>query len=548
MKSLDSRETLKNLIPTLSEKEKQEIHAYYVVYEKYSEEFSAKATEDLKDHPVFGKLIRDIPKEVSEANNKVSSELQKDAIINNNWQPYIDYQIAQGITYAKMGLDFRSWYEVIALVRNYLTPYLHKEYGNGADFLSALNGMNRFMDIAMGIIGEAYMQEKREIIKADREIIQKLNEELEQKVIERTNQLENTIQQLHEYKHFFNNNNDLCGIANTDGYFETINANFKKTLGYSENEFLKTPFIELVHPDDIAATLHEYDKLKSGALVINFINRYRKKNGLYLYLDWNATPNPITQKLYCVARDVTERKKTEDQLHSVNKELEAFSYSVSHDLRAPLRAINGFAKILFEDYASTLDADGIDSLNAIMNNSKKMGILIDDLLAFSRLGRKEISTSLINMTDLVKSVKEEELTGNTNEIEFLIHTLPPAKGDQALIKQVWVNLISNAIKYSKHKPKSKIEIGSYHKGHEIVYFVKDNGVGFDMQYYNKLFGVFQRLHSSVEFEGIGVGLAIVQKIVHRHKGIVWAESKLNEGACFYFSLSDGHEDTTIIKS
>ena len=152
------------------------------------------------------------------------------------------------------------------------------------------------------------------------------------------------------------------------------------------------------------------------------------------------------------------------------------------------------------------------------------------------LERKEITKSAINMTALVKSVREEELTDNTNNIEFVIDTLLPAICDQKLIKQVWVNLISNAIKYSKNKPKIKIEIGSYYKDNLVVYYVKDNGVGFDMQYYNKLFGVFQRLHSSEEFEGTGVGLAIVQKIIHRHNGTVWAKSKPNEETCFYFSL------------
>jgi|GEM_PF-6591416 len=156
-----------NLIPVLSQKEKQEMVAYYTVYEKYADEFSKKATEDLKDHPVLGKLIKDIPKDVSAANDKLSSELQKDAIVNNNWPPFIEHQIMQGIAYAKLGLDFKAWFEVIVLVRNYLNPYLHQEYGSGAEFLSALNGMNRFMDIAMGIIGEAYLQEKEEILRSN---------------------------------------------------------------------------------------------------------------------------------------------------------------------------------------------------------------------------------------------------------------------------------------------------------------------------------------------------------------------------------------------
>ncbi len=348
------------------------------------------------------------------------------------------------------------------------------------------------------------------------------------------NHVEKNIQQLNEYKYFFDNNNDLCGIANKEGYFETININFTDTLGYTEKEFCQIPFIQLVHPDDIESTLIEYDKLKAGALIINFVNRYRKKDGDYLYLDWNATPNPATEKLYCVARDITERKKQQEQLQTVNKELEAFSYSVSHDLRAPLRAINGFAKIIQEDYSSLLDEDGKNSLKMIMENSKKMGALIDDLLEFSRLGRINISTSEVNMTELFHEARVEQC--HQDNVEFKIDELLPAYGSKTLIKQIWLNLISNAIKYSKHQSKIKIEISSYKKDNFIVYYIKDNGVGFDMRYYNKLFGVFQRLHSYEEFEGTGIGLAIVQRIVNHHKGTVWAESKLNEGACFYFSL------------
>jgi len=242
--------------------------------------------------------------------------------------------------------------------------------------------------------------------------------------------------------------------------------------------------------------------------------------------------------LFSVSIDITHRKKAEDELLIVNKELEAFTYSVSHDLRAPLRAINGYAKIIQEDYASTLKDDGMASLNAIMKNSRKMGQLIDDLLAFSRLGRKVVELNEINMLSLVTSVKEEELKSNssTNEIECTILDILPALGQPALIRQVWVNLISNAVKYSNHKPKIIIEIGSKLIDNRVVYYVKDNGAGFDMQYYDKLFGVFQRLHSQEEFEGTGIGLAIVKKIINRHNGSVWAESKVNEGACFFFSL------------
>jgi len=225
------------------------------------------------------------------------------------------------------------------------------------------------------------------------------------------------------------------------------------------------------------------------------------------------------------------------QLESANRELGSFSYSVSHDLRSPLRAINGYAKILEEDYADKFDLDGTRALDSIMFNSKKMGQLIDDLLAFSKLGRKQVTVSEINMLALVSTVVDELLIDKDENIpKFKINELLDAKGDQSLIKQVWINLISNAIKYSKYRPETYVEIGSYEEGKLVVYYVKDYGAGFDMEYYDKLFGVFQRLHSQEEFEGTGIGLAIVQKIVNRHNGTVWAESKLDEGSCFYFSL------------
>ncbi|PWS26624.1 two-component sensor histidine kinase [Pedobacter yonginense] len=237
--------------------------------------------------------------------------------------------------------------------------------------------------------------------------------------------------------------------------------------------------------------------------------------------------------------DELEQKVVERtaQLQLANKELESFSYSVSHDLRAPIRAINGYTKILLEDYSESFDEDGNQVLDAIISNSKKMGLLIDDLLAFSKLGRKEVSLSAINMNELLESVLGEFITSSgKNNQKFEIKKLPPALGDKSLIRQVWINLISNAVKYSGHKPNPKIQIGSTTTGNAVTYYIKDNGAGFDMQYYDKLFGVFQRLHSQDEFEGTGIGLAIVHKVIIRHNGNVWATSVLGEGACFYFSL------------
>ena len=228
-----------------------------------------------------------------------------------------------------------------------------------------------------------------------------------------------------------------------------------------------------------------------------------------------------------------------DELKKAQEELEAFSYSVSHDLRAPIRAINGYTQILVEDHIDAIDEDGKNVLNAIIKNSNKMGVLIDDLLAFSKLGRKQVASMNINMETLVKNViNDMTIEKGENTPIFEIDALAPANGDPSLIKQVWINLISNAIKYSKYKSETRIKITSTSKNDKIIYSIKDWGAGFDMEYYDKLFGVFQRLHSQEEFSGTGIGLAIVQKIVNRHYGTVWAESKLDAGAKFSFSLPD----------
>ena len=225
------------------------------------------------------------------------------------------------------------------------------------------------------------------------------------------------------------------------------------------------------------------------------------------------------------------------QLESVNKELESFSYSVAHDLRAPLRAVHGYAQMLKEDFITQLDPEANRVMNNIMHYAKKMGQLIDDLLTFSRLGRKELVEGNIPMHDIVTNLCSEiKNENNHRNIQFKINELQAAQGDSVIIKQAWVNLISNAVKYSRLNEKPVIEIGSEVKGDEIIYYIKDNGVGFDMRYADKLFGVFQRLHSEKEFEGTGVGLAIVHRIMSKHGGRIWAEGKVNEGAIFYFSL------------
>jgi PAS domain S-box-containing protein len=225
------------------------------------------------------------------------------------------------------------------------------------------------------------------------------------------------------------------------------------------------------------------------------------------------------------------------QLEDSNKELASFSYSVSHDLRAPLRAIDGFTKMLIKGLYGNLSDEDKRRFDVIRDKTREMGKLIDDLLDFSRLGRQAISFSVINMEALVNEiVAEYQEIADDCTLQLTVGKLPYALGDRSLIKQVFTNLVANAVKFSQQRKPAIIEIGGSQEEREDIYYVKDNGAGFDMAYYHKLFSVFQRLHSNEEFEGTGVGLAIVQRIINRHGGRVWAEGKINEGAAFYFSL------------
>jgi PAS domain S-box-containing protein len=347
-----------------------------------------------------------------------------------------------------------------------------------------------------------------------------------------------------ERDRFFNLSLDLLCIAGTDGYFKRLNPAFSETLGYSTEELVARPFVEFIHPDDRPVTLAEVEKLAGGQSTINFVNRYQCKDGTWKWLSWKCQPLPAQGLLYATARDITEQKAVEaklvdnsNQLQVANAELESFSYSVSHDLRTPLRAIDGFAQLLHEASESHLDDTGKRYINVIRESAQRMGALIDDLLAFSRLGRESVVKSLVDMAALVR--ESQVLAAQANPgCEAIVDSgeLPWSLADRKLILQVWVNLLSNAVKYSQKVDAPRIEIRGRRDGANIVYSVKDNGVGFDMRHYGKLFGVFERLHSREDFPGTGVGLAIVRRIVNRHGGRVWAESAPGAGATFFFSL------------
>ncbi len=352
-------------------------------------------------------------------------------------------------------------------------------------------------------------------------------------------------------------NLDPLVTISADGKITDVNKAVELITGVTREELIGSNFSNYFTEPDRAN--EGYQTVFRDGFVQDFALELKHRDGHKTPVIYNASiykdEKGNVAGVFAAARNITALKQAEEEIKKLNdelelkilhrtsqletavRELEAFSYSVSHDLRAPLRALDGFAKILLEDYSSKLDDEGKRLLNIIIINSKKMGMLIDDLLSFSRLNQQVVNKSKIDMEIMARSIFSELVQeGEKGNIEFYVQNIPDALGDSSMMRQVWRNLIGNALKFSSQKEHQIIEIGSCPGENENIYFIKDNGVGFDMQYVHKLFGVFQRLHKATEFEGTGVGLAIVQRIIHRHGGRVWAEGKINEGATFFFAL------------
>jgi PAS domain S-box-containing protein len=351
----------------------------------------------------------------------------------------------------------------------------------------------------------------------------------------------------------------LYWTCRSDGPCDYLSRQWVVYTGITESEQLGYGWLQQIHPDDRERTISEWNEKIKSEETFDIEFRIRRYDNVYHWFHTRAVPmrnnDGVIAKWLGSNTDIDTIRKAEaqlinynknleqsviqrtEQLELANKELEAFSYSVSHDLRAPLRAVHGFTKILREDYDKSLDEEGKRICNIISSSAFQMSELIDDLLAFSRIGRSSLNPSLLDMKSMAVSIEKELLAqGHRSKVKFKNMILENVYGDSNLIKHVWNNLISNAIKYSSKNPFPEITISSTKEDKFVIYSVKDNGVGFDMQYSNKLFGVFQRLHSESEFEGNGVGLAIVQRIVTRHGGKVWAEAEIGKGATFSFSL------------
>jgi len=360
------------------------------------------------------------------------------------------------------------------------------------------------------------------------------------------------------YRLLADNAEDFVLLNSTDGHRLYVSPSFHRATGWTLEELQSSDWRSRIHPDDLPLVERtRAENLAGRSTQVDY--RILCKDGSWLWVETRCRPitgsdGQVHQMQLC-ARDVTQRKQAEEEirrlnaeleqrvrdrtseLQAANKELEAFSYSVSHDLRSPLRSINGFASIVRKRSAQQLDPESRRFLDLVVSESVRMGRLIDDLLAFSRLGRQPIQREPVDMEALARTVFAELIEREPERtVRLTLDPLEPARGDPAMIRQVWTNLLSNAIKYTGTRPVAEIRIGSRLVDGEVTYFVQDNGVGFAMQQAKKLFGVFQRLHTSAEFEGTGVGLALVQRILSRHGGRIWFDAQVDAGATFYFTL------------
>jgi len=495
---------------------------FWAVYESQYDRVQEAALSLAADHPEFGPLLRAMSPAQMAIENERSRDLLRRALVDGEWEAYIANTRSQGSVYAKLGVSFGGWYEVVRVLQHVLLPALVDAYGSTPPRLvGAIGAMMSFIDGAMTLIAEEYLRTKEE------------------------DRFRLLVEAIQDYAIF---------MLDARGIVTSWNAGARALKGYEAAEIIGKHFSIFYPPEDRLRGKPE-EEIRAAATEGRWADegwRLRKDGSrFWAYVVLTAIRNVHGDLVGFakVTRDLTERVKAESdlqatvarleertrQLEEANAELDGFTYSVSHDLRAPLRAIDGFARVLIEDHGPLLDDEGKRTVQVICRNTQKMGQLIDDLLNFARLGRQEMRVAPLDMVALVNGAVDEVLDP-ARSIDVRVAKLPPAVGDAALIRQAWLNLLANAVKYTRPRSRAVIEVTGEAGPGEVVYAVQDNGVGFDPQYKNKLFGVFQRLHGASEFEGTGVGLALVQRIVRRHGGWVQAEGTPGEGAKFSFAL------------
>ena len=526
--------------PIVSAEELSGLRDYWRVYEAHRLDVRRELLKKMQGAAEFQAILEDSQSPEEEL---AAIELQRRAIYDGDWEPYLRSLQLQGRRYAQAGLGFHAWSEIIAAFRNLMRPHLLAAYANSPEqLLSAMQGVDKFIDITLGIIAESYLDVKEQLIREQDAAIRQAEER------ERSDAT---------FRGLLETAPDAVVVVNAQGIIQIVNSQTERLFGYQRSEMIGKS-IEMLIPERFRAR-HTAHRAQFAAQPVSrpmgtgLELSGRRRDGSDFPVEISLSPLDTEQGQLVTAsiRDVTDRRRAEHEIQELNealrrratelevsnRELEAFSYSVSHDLRAPLRTIDGFSQALLEDYREQLPPDARHFLERVRNAAQRMAKLIDDLLELSRISRIPVERKQVDVSALAQSIADELRQAEPErKVEFQIAPDLKAEGDAQLLRIAMQNLMNNAWKFTSKVKEAKIEVGPGNGEDEPAFFVRDNGAGFDMSYASKLFGAFQRLHAVTEFPGTGIGLATVQRIIHKHGGRIWAESVVDQGATFYFTL------------
>ncbi len=533
----------KTSAPQLTLDEKKGLQDYWSIYEAHRGEIRAELIKKIDQHPEFKAILQVAqPQQTAEQERKAIG-VQQRAIYDGDWEPYLESLRLQGLHYAQAGLSFQAWFELIGAFRKHMVPHLLAAYEKSPKrLLSAIEGIEAFIDIALSTIGDSYLTAKEQLIRAQAETIRDAlgRDQSEAK-----------------FRGLLEAAPDAIVIVDKTGRISLVNSQTEKLFGFSREEVLGQ-YVDMLLPERYRSkhAVHRTDYSsapRTRPMGTGLDLRGLRKDGSEFPVEISLSPLETDTGILVTAaiRDVTERKQIElevqelnttlqrraTELEVANRELESFSYSVSHDLRAPLRSIDGFSQALLEDYQDQLPAEANHFLERVRSAAQRMAKLIDDLLDLSRISRIPVEAKSVDVTALAQGIADDlQQADPERKVTFVITPHLKAHCDSQLLRIAMENLMNNAWKFTSKLQDAKIEVGRTNGKGEHAFFVRDNGAGFDMSYANKLFGAFQRLHAVTEFPGTGIGLATVQRIIHKHGGRIWAESVIDRGATFYFTL------------